>query len=338
MSAENISGKAPGGVRSRLSEVLPLSTPILVQIFPVYACNMKCGYCIFSVKKSERHFVSDKPVMDLDLFKRCVDDMTRFPDKLKVLRFVGIGEPLLHKEIAEMVRYAADQEIAHTIEILTNGTKLTPALSDQLIASGLNRLVVSLQGLTSEKVREVSGVDIDVEQLSANLEYFYQNRKGVHVYIKIVDTALENEDDEALFYATYGNLCDTIAIEHTVPIHSGVEFEDKIKSLEVEQTQFGQAMEKINVCPQPFFHMQLNPDGKVVPCYSFEYPEVVGNVNSESLDKIWNGENFQRFRRKMLAGTSCASEVCSECNIIHYRLFPEDILDRDVDRLIPFYE
>ena len=46
-------------------------------------------------------------MMDFSLFKKAIDDLTAFPAKIKVLRFVGIGEPLLHKHISGMVQYAA---------------------------------------------------------------------------------------------------------------------------------------------------------------------------------------------------------------------------------------
>jgi sulfatase maturation enzyme AslB (radical SAM superfamily) len=58
MKAKDISGQAPGGKRTMLAEVLPLDTPFVVQFFPIYACNFKCGYCIFSVPKPKRHFIS----------------------------------------------------------------------------------------------------------------------------------------------------------------------------------------------------------------------------------------------------------------------------------------
>ncbi len=39
--------------------------------------------------------------------------------------------------------------------------------------------------------------------------------------------------------------------------------------------------------------MQINPDGKIVPCYSFEYPNIVGDCNNESMKDIWDGDKFQ---------------------------------------------
>jgi radical SAM protein with 4Fe4S-binding SPASM domain len=338
MKAINLSGQAPGGKRTKLADVLPLDTPYLVQIFPIYACNFKCGYCIFSVRKPDRHFIADKTIMDFALFKRCVGDMANFPDKIKVLRFVGIGEPLLHKNLVDMVKYAVDRDIANTVEILTNGSLLTPSLSDSLIASGLSRLVISLQGITAEKYEKISGVKIDIDSLKENLSYFYGSKKETHLYIKIVDTALDTKEDEEAFFHLFGDICDTIGIEYTVPIHTGVAFEGVLKEKNREVTQFGIPLSDVNICPQPFFHMQINPDGKVVPCYSFEYPEIIGDCNYEPVNEIWMGEKFQNFRRRMLEGLNNASEVCENCNIIKYRSFDEDLLYNDAHRLKPLYE
>jgi molybdenum cofactor biosynthesis enzyme MoaA len=161
MKAKDISGQAPGGKRTVLAEVLPLDTPFVVQIFPIYACNFRCGYCIFSVPKQKRYFISDQVAMNFDLYKKSVEDMAQFPRQVKVLRFVGIGEPLLHPKIADMIGYAVSKGIAQTVELLTNASLLTPKLSDALISAGLSRLVVSLQGTSSEKYAEVCGAPID---------------------------------------------------------------------------------------------------------------------------------------------------------------------------------
>ena len=126
MKATVVSGSAPGGTRTPLADVLPLKTPYVVQIFPIYACNFTCEYCFLSVPKKERGFVSDWPVMKFDLYKKCIDELALFDDQLKVLRFVGMGEPLLHKNIAEMIAYAVAKKVALRVELLTNGS-----LSDQ---------------------------------------------------------------------------------------------------------------------------------------------------------------------------------------------------------------
>ena len=336
MKAKNISGQAPGGKRTKLAEVLPLDTPILVQIFPIYACNFTCKYCIFSIPRNKRSFISDKIVMDFDLFKKCIDELTMFPSKTKTLRFVGMGEPLLHKKIAEMVKYAVSKNVANKVEILTNGSLLTPKLSDALILAGLSRLVISIQGTTAKKYQEISKVNIDFEEFVKNIKYFFDHKSKTKMHIKIVDIALDNKNDEKRFYEIFGDICDTIGIEYAGPIYPGVEYNQVLK--DGSFTQFGLKVSGFRVCPQPFFTLQINPDGKVVPCYSVTYPAIIGDCNKQSLLEIWNGEKYRQFRRKMLDGVKNVCELCANCNIIKYRLFPEDILDNDAERLKKFYE
>ena len=336
MTAQRINGQAPGGKRTRLADVLPLETPFVIQIFPVYACNFTCKYCIFSMEKGKRGFISDQVVMDLDLFRKCIDGIAQFPQKVKVLRFVGIGEPLLHKDLVEMVRYAAVKKVAQTVELLTNASLLTPALSDQLVTAGLSRLVVSLQGTTAKKYEEVCGVKLDLEGFIRNLRYFFRHKGKTQVYIKVIDCALDGKDDEKRFYDLFGNICDTMAIEHAVPIHAGIDYKGVLKPGQAV-TQFGLPVGDVQICPQPFFTMQINPDGKVVPCYSFEYPGIMGDCRTQSVRDIWNGEVFRKFRRDMLDGVRHAGETCAACQIIRHRFFPEDQLNEAAPRLKGVY-
>lgn len=338
MKAKDISGQAPGGKRTKLADVLPLDTPFVVQIFPIYTCNFKCNYCIFQYDKTKRGFISDKIAMGFNLYKKCIDEMTLFPNKIKVLRFVGIGEPLMHKKIAEMIAYAVSKEVANKVEIITNGSLLTPEMSDSLIKAKLSRLVISLQGTTKEKYKEVCGTDIDFEKFIENLRYFYNKKDKTQIYVKIVDCALDGKNDERRFYKIFGDVCDTIAIEHIVPIHSSVDYGKVLKGKKMSLTQFGLPVSGLKICPQPFFHLQINPDGKVVPCYSFEYPGIMGDCNKQSVCEIWNGKKFQSFRHQMLGGMKNVSKACAKCDLIRYRLFPEDVLDNDAERLKKFYE
>lgn len=331
MKAKNITGSSPGGHRTKLSNVLPLQTPYIVQIFPIYACNYKCNYCIFSVDKKDRHFISDTKLMDLELLKKAVDEMGQFPDKIKTFRFVGIGEPILHKQLSEMIKYAVDKKIANNVELITNASVLTNELSDKIIDAKLDRLVISLQGIDATKYKEIADVTMNFDKFVQNITYFYNNRKNTKIYIKIVDQALDSKEDEKKFFDIFGGICDTIAIENLVPIHE-VEYKNDIAG--VQETQFGQPLEDIKICSQPFYTMQLNPDGNVVPCYSFQYPTILGNVRNESIYKIWTGKKFNKFRYDMLnKGVDNMSKTCQECTIFKYRIFKEDILDGEEERL-----
>jgi radical SAM protein with 4Fe4S-binding SPASM domain len=337
MTATIIRGEAPGGKRSRLVNQLPLAAPILLQFFPIYACNFRCKYCTFSIPKRQRNFISDRIRMDFSLYKKCIDGALELPGRIKVIRFVGMGEPLMHTQLPDMIAYAREKNAADRLEILTNGSLLTHALSARLIGAGLSRMIVSLQGITRQKYMEMSEANIDPKNIALNLKYFYDHKKETHVYVKIIDLALDDEKDEQTFYEMFGDVCDSIGVEHAGPLYPGVDYDMVLSGRDLSQTQFGLHVKDINVCPQSFFTMQINPDGKVVPCYSIVYPEILGDCNRQSIGEIWNGEAFNAFRLKMLNGTRSVCQTCAECNIAKYRRFPEDDISGDVEQVRRLY-
>ena len=330
MTARVVTG-APGGKRAVLADAVPLPAPLLVQVFPIYACNLRCRYCHFSIPRERRHFVTDWNRMNLGMYKQMVDDLLAFPVKPRVLRFVGIGEPLLHGDIVEMVRYAFRRGCAERTEILTNGLLLAPFVSDELIRAGLDRMVISVQGTSAEKYREVCGRDVDFDKFLENLRHLHYRKGPMQVHIKAIDCALDGPEDVARFYDLFGSLCDTMAVEKAGPIYPGVEYNEKVPLSGM--TQYGVVSSRPRVCSQPFASMQINPDGKVVPCYSAEYPVILGDVNRESLLEIWEGPKLRGFRLRMLEGRDCVSRVCATCKIIDHRMSPEDSLDAAAERL-----
>jgi len=97
------------------------------------------------------------------------------------------------------------------------------------------------------------------------------------------------------------------------------------------------ALDNINVCLQPFFTIQIKPDGKVVPCYSIVYPEILGDCNKQTLTEIWHGKAFNCFRYRMLEGVKTVCEICRECNIAKHRKFPTNDISGDAKKLKEAY-
>jgi radical SAM protein with 4Fe4S-binding SPASM domain len=334
MKAKILDHQAPGGQRQKLQEILPLHTPLVIQIFPIYACNFQCSYCVMSKKKSERGFISKQIKLDWDVYVKFIRDLKEFPNKIKVLRFVGIGEPLLHPEIIDMLAFAKIQDVAEKIELLTNGSLIDKNFTMKS-RGWIDRVVISLQGLDSESYLKTSNVKINFEEFVSNIKYFYKNKlKDTHLYIKIADCALKKGEDKK-FYKLFGNICDSMSIENIVPLHSEMKYDKEI--LSKKETQFGLEAKEVERCPQAFFHIQLNPDGKIIPCYSWTYPVILGNVKKKSVKEIWNGRKTNKFRRDTLKKNKC--KVCQECTMIQYRRFDEDMIDdENAKRLLKEYK
>lgn len=333
MKLQSMSGQTPGGKRTMLKNILPLEIPMLIQIFPVYGCNFRCGYCIHGLDKKQHGFISDKTFMDMSLFKKIIDDLKAAGKKIKMLRFAAIGEPLLHKDIAKMVAYAKQADIAQSIDIVTNGSLLTRELSDELIEAGLSRLRISLEGLSEEDYMAHSQARIDFARFVDNIRYFYDHCKETKVYIKIIDYMVQKKEEQQRFYEIFRPLCHTIAIEHLTPTIKEIDYQKISGNGRTDRPQNGEKLLQSSICPQPFYMMQINPDGNVVPCCSMKYPVLLGNLLEKSVQEVWLGEKYNNFRINMLSGVDKASKVCGECTLYRYDMHEEDRLDDDAEKL-----
>lgn len=320
-----------GGKRKLLAPQLPLKTPFMVQIFPAYACNFKCEFCIFSQPKEKHGFMSEVALMDLNVFKKTIEDFKQFPEKIKMLRFAGTGEPLLHKNIAQMVEIAKDAKVAQRIDIVTNGSLLTKKLSDDLISADLDYLRISVNGLNDEDFQKHCKTKVDFKTFVEEIRYFYQNKKNTILYIKIIDYMVEKKEDKNFFFDTFESICDTISVEHLVETTEIVDIDKIITKNSLQTSQNGTDLLDVTVCPQPFYMMQVNPDGNIVPCCAMEYPGILGNVEKENASELWTGEKFNSFRHSLLENQK--NEICKRCKVFRYGIYPEDVLDDHVDVL-----
>lgn len=329
--------QTPGGARTDLKDVLPLDTPYLVQIFPCYACNFRCGFCIYALEREKHGYISDVPFMSMELYRKCIDDMKGFPQKLKMLRFAAIGEPLLHKNIAEMVAYAKQADIAQSVDIVTNGSLLTRDMSDALIDAGLDRLRISVEGLSEKDYERNAHAQVDFEQFVSQIRYFYEHSKGTHLYVKIIDYMVREPERRAQFFELFQPICHSIAIEHLTPTIAEIDYKKLSRGMAADKPQNGEILLRAEICPQGFYMMQINADGKVVPCCSMKYPAVLGDAGQNTVPEIWNGAEFNRFRRAMLESRSKAGAVCQACSLYRYDLHREDVLDDAKEELAEKY-
>lgn len=317
--------------RVELGTVLPLDTPFSVYIYPIYSCNFKCGYCIRSLSSDEltKKGLNNK-IMTLETFKQVTENLKLFPRRIKSIQFSGYGEPLLHPQIAEMVKILKKANVAERVEIITNASVLTHELSDALIDAGLDRLRVSIQGLNCEKYKEIAKVDIKIDDIVEKLEYFCVNKKHTDVYVKTVDVALDTPSDEQLFHEMFKNACDESRIEYVHPSHKNVDYSKY--ELNGDMNQHGNYRKPTRICPMPFYLMCISPDGDVLPCCSSTIPLSYGNIKEKSLKELWNSSVRNKFLIQILSDMNKIS-TCSEC-CIYSNMQDGDYLDEYKDELI----
>lgn len=166
------------GARLRLNQnanTLRLHRPIThlakVYIEPTNRCNITCRTCIRNIWDVKLGHMSAAT------FARILEGLRAITPPPTVF-FGGLGEPLAHRRIVEMV--ARVKALGASVELITNGTLLTEQRSRQLIEAGLDILWVSIDGATPESYADVR-LGATLPQVLDNLDRFRRLRPPAHL-------------------------------------------------------------------------------------------------------------------------------------------------------------
>jgi MoaA/NifB/PqqE/SkfB family radical SAM enzyme len=127
-------------------------------------CNLSCQMCM---QRAWNEPIGDMP---LATFSSIVDNLSAFSTP-PVIHLGGYGEPLFHPNFLEMVRLAKDAGAA--VEVTTNGTLLTRDIAEALIDLGLDRMAVSIDGVTPERYEDIR-VYASYQQVIENLRALFR--------------------------------------------------------------------------------------------------------------------------------------------------------------------
>ena len=308
--------------RTPLETVIPLSTPFVVFVDPSDACNFKCRFCPTSDRDLMKLAGRPWKQMSFDLFKKIADDMTEFPEQVEVLRMYKDGEPLLNKRLADMIKYAKDVGASKRIDTTTNAALLTKDKGKEIADAGLDRINISIYGVSNEHYKEFSGVKLEFERVLANVRDFYEVRGNCEMLVKIQGDTLSSQEKE-MFLQQFGDYSDKIYIEHIMSCWP--EFELRGVDINQEHGIYGQEIKEVNVCPYPFYSFSINSDGLSSVCFlDWGRKMVVGDVRDQSVKEIWNGKKLKAFRKMFLEGERRNHPQCGNCGQMTHGL-PDNI-------------
>lgn len=322
--------------RYELKEALPLQTPYVIHIDPSDTCNFRCKFCP-SGNRELMHKTRGRGhgPMKLEDYKRIIDSLQEFADPIRVIRLYKEGEPLVNPNLPEMIRYAKASPKVEKVDTTTNASLLTHEKSLALIDAGLDRLNISVEGITQEQYWDFSGHRMNYEAFVEQIRFFYEHRKQCEVNIKINGDILTKEQEE-LFYDTFGNIADGISVEHTI------EYWPKFDDMQIEYdenvTLLGGRSEEVSVCPYVFYEMCINSDCTYSLCrFDWNHAMLLDQHVSQppTPKKIWDSivlwnfqQSFLKKERKLLSILSCP-----KCGILKQGVpenldeFAEEILD-----------
>ena len=284
----------------RFAKRIIWGSPYEWEIDTTNICQLKCPLC--HTGKGTIH--RDQGVMDFDLFTKVVDQIKH---SCLWLTLYSWGEPLLNQRIHEYIEYAHKQKIATIISSNLN-KPLTLLMAEQVIRSGLDVMIVSLDGITQD-VYEVYRVNGHLDRVLENLRLLDQKKRELGSktpYIEwqfIVMRQNEHQLEEAKA------LADELGVDSLV--FKKVDFphgEDDPAEAERwlprqhpeylrEDPFYKPYQEDGQVCWRLWRSAVVNWDGGFAPCcYLTDKTQDFGDLNDASVKKVWNNSKYTTAR------------------------------------------
>lgn len=315
--------------RENLGKIAPLIAPFVLIVDPASHCNLKCRFCPTGHPTLIESTGRFQGAMPLNTFKKIVDDLEDFPNPVRVLRLYKEGEPLMNKNLAEMISYGRKSNKIKKIDTTTNGVLLTPSNSEKLISAGINQINISVNGMSEDQFVELVRTKVNFNRYVENLKYLYSIKGDCVIYIKAIQENL-NEDDQKRFLDVFGEISDRIFFEHLFPNWPG--FSDDIIPKNSEIALYGGKAIEQSVCPYIFYSTTVNSDGTVSLCIQdWARTLVIGDVTKEPLWQIWNNQAITLHRLNHLSGARKSNKTCGDCGVMKYSLY--DNLDENADEI-----
>jgi len=295
-----------------LKNNIPLRVPFSLLVDVTNRCNFRCVMCPTGNEALLRAAGRRPGMIHLSLYKKVIDETARM-GKLRRLGLYKDGEPLLHPDLPEMIRYAKEKQVAELVNVTTNASLLTPERSKQILESGLDEIRISLRATNTESYREVTQVsNISYEGIRDNILNFVSLRNQLKLRTPLVVVQMipmrqnQSQLDDCLDF--WSKRADDVQVEPWMEWDGQAQVPRDGRDSPVLEDAERYA------CPIPWYSLVINWDGDVsVCCVDWAKRAVVGNVRKESLSDVWNGEKLRRFRLYHIEDRYEEMEACKHC-------------------------
>ncbi|MEO8820407.1 MAG: radical SAM/SPASM domain-containing protein [Ginsengibacter sp.] len=290
--------------------------PISISFEPTTSCNLKCPECPSGL----REFSRPRGMLKKDFFAKTIDDISK---DILYLIFYFQGEPYLNKNFLEMVSYASSKGLYTATS--TNAHFLTDDMARKTVESGLDRLIISLDGTTQEVYEQyrregnmekvIQGARNIVKwkkELKSKTPFvFFQFlvvRPNEHQVEDVKKLAKEVGVDEVRFKTAqiydYEN-------DPNQLIPKNEKFSRYKKNKDGKQVSKNKLQ---NHCSRLWEANVITWDGMVVPCcFDKDATHRLGDLKKESFKEIWHNKKYKQFR-KDITDSRKNIDICANCS------------------------
>lgn len=288
--------------------------PIAFSVEPTTSCNLRCPQCPSGL----RSFTRETGSLELETYKTIIDQLYRTSGYI-TLYFQG--EPYLNKNFNAIVNYAFQKKMYTATS--SNAHYFTKENAENVIKSGLDRLIISIDGIDQEtysKYRIGGSIDKVIKGTQALVEAKKNLKsKTPHIIWQfIVFRHNEHQLEDIKKMAAQVDV-DELSIK-TAQIYEFETGNDLIPTNEnysrykKDENGYRFKNKLLNHCWKLWSSCVFTWNGQVVPCcFDKDAHYQLGSINSKSFKEIWQGDAYQRFRSQLIKGRKHI-DICKNCS------------------------
>ncbi|MCX6283767.1 MAG: radical SAM/SPASM domain-containing protein [Bacteroidetes bacterium] len=296
-----------------LRRTLHYGMPAAVSIEPTNRCNLHCHECPGGMKKLSR----DAGFMNLDQFRSIIDQLS---PELAWITLYFQGEPFMNPGFFDFISYAKSRNIF--VSSSTNGHFLDKDSAKATVESGLNRLIISVDGIDQQayEAYRVGGsllkVIEGIKTLADEKKSAGRSTPEIIIQFLVLKSNQHQIKDIRRKGIEWGG--DKVGIKtaqftdfsHGNPLMPSTE---KYSRYRIQDAGW-----KIkNILPNHCFRMWagcvITWDGKIVPCcFDKDAQHPFGEIKTRSFRETWNSSEYKDFRQRILNGRE-KIDICKNC-------------------------
>jgi hypothetical protein len=274
----------------------------VVSLETMTTCNQKCYFCPVSIAPREDES------MPREMFDRIVGELTAYRSTLDSVFLQSYNEPTLDRRFVSQVKTLFANRLP--VAVLSNGTGLTPAKVDEIMAAGqLRYLCINLSTLDRERYQKDRGED-HLAIVLKNIDALKDRALASEMKIVVLGTGDANhqkdfEDVSARYGGSQFRVEKHIVMDRAGWLDLGTKPEEKRKHLAGCD----------NVGSRPVQHLHITPKGQcVLCCEDYDENYVVGDLTRNTIAEVLAGPEMAKMRR-WVYGLEEAPEdfICRSC-------------------------